>query len=110
MPKKKEEVSAEISYRGRTAILGSSEGDALIEDMIRHGLGLSGKVGILTPAKLLSMTQMLRTLVIGNAHRIPKFRPIADRLGSIETILIDGAVEVEDKQQEKLPLDRSREK
>lgn len=105
MPKK-EKTEATIIYKGKEAQLGSVEGNTLIEEMVKNSLGISGKVGILTPASLLSITQMLRTLVIGNAHRIPKFKPIADRLGSIETLLIDGAVEAEDKQQEKLSLDK----
>ena len=102
---KKEEMVAEITYNGKSAVLGTPEANALVEDMVRHSFGISGKVGILTPPQLLSQVQMLRSLCIANANRIPKFKQVADRLGSIETILIDELGIVEDKKQEKLPLD-----
>jgi len=98
------EMETTIIYKGKEAELGTPGGSALIEEMVRNSLGIPGKAGILTLANLLGITQMLRALVIGNAYRIPKFKQIADRLGSIETILIDEAADIEDKKQEKLPL------
>lgn len=104
--KKKSNVQTMIKYRGQEAPLDSKEGETLMTEMVQHALGAAGEAGILTPANLLTVTQKLRNLVIVNAHRIPKFKAIADRLGSIETLLIEGSVEVEDKKQEKLPLDK----
>lgn len=74
-------------------------------EKIRKIIGVGG---VLTPANLLSITQELRTLTINNSHRIPGFRPIADKLGSIETLIIDTVGKDHDKnmRQEKLPLDK----
>lgn len=102
MAKKKDDVEATIKYDGKSAILGSEEGNALMVEMVRKLIGVGG---IMTPAKLLFIAQELRILVINNAHRIPSFRQIADKLGSIETLIVESVGKAEDKLQEKLPLD-----
>lgn len=107
MPRrKKSSTQTTLAYQGKEAPLESPEGKALMTEMVQNTLGKAGEVGILTPANLLMVTRQLRGLVINNAHRIPSFRPIADGLGKIETLLIDGMVETEDKKQEKLPFDK----
>jgi len=103
-PKSKSQTT--VLHGGKEAPLESPESEAIIAEVVQNALGKAGEAGILTPANLLTVTQKLRNLVIVNAHRIPKFKAIADRLGSIETLLIEGSVEVEDKKQEKLPLDK----
>lgn len=101
--KNKDEVEATIKYDGKSASLGSDEGNALMSEMVHKMIGVGG---VMNPAKLLTIAQELRTLVINNSYRIPAFRQIADKLGSIETLIIESVGKYEDKKQEKLPLDK----
>ncbi len=64
----------------------------------------SGRV--LTPVNLLDTVREVRTLVMDNAHRIPKARQIANYLGACETIMVEDLAKPEDTSQEKLPLDQ----
>lgn len=61
---------------------------------------------VLTTGNLLAAVQELRRLTIHNAHRIPKFRQIANALGGIETYIIEDQVRPDDERQGALPLDK----
>lgn len=102
MPKKKEdEVTATLMHDGKTAPFPSKEAEDLMVTMIRKLI----PGGVLTAFDLHGISQELRRLVILNAHRIPSFRQIADKLGAIETLIVEGVGKADDKLQEKLPLD-----
>lgn len=61
---------------------------------------------ILTAANLRDTTSELRRLVLKNAHRLPKARQLADKLGSIESIIVEDLAKPVDDGQEALPLDK----
>ena len=61
---------------------------------------------VINPRDVLDAAQEFRTAVLRNAHRIPKARQIADKLGNIETIIIEAETKEEDDLQERLPIDR----
>lgn len=60
---------------------------------------------LITPFALLETVRDLRALVISNSTRIPSFRQVADKLGSIETLIVEGSSSPPaDPNQEKLPI------
>jgi len=61
---------------------------------------------VLTAANLRDATSELRRLVLKNAHRLPKARQLADKLGSIESIIVEDLAKPVDDGQEALPLDK----
>lgn len=61
--------------------------------------------GVLTPLNLMATIIEVRTEVLQNANRIPKFRAIADKLGAIETILIEELGVPKDDKQGELSID-----
>lgn len=61
---------------------------------------------VLTASTLLDAASELRRLVLKNAHRLPKARQLADKLGSIESIIVEDQAKPVDDGQEALPLDK----
>lgn len=81
--------------------LNGSVGAPSFEERLRSVIATGD---VLTQANLMVLIIETRRLVIKNANRITKFRPIADKLGSIETILIECLGVPENPNQEKLEL------